>query len=367
MSRAADFEAASRSIALLCHADLPPDGFRSEILREIAKVISVDAVWWAAADPATLLFTSAYQAGLPTDSASYFIDNEFLVQDVNRWTDLGRDRRGVRSLAEATAGRLRASPRYRDIFAPLGLGDELRTVLRIQGQTWGLLCLHRAAGSNYTSEQADWLRKIAPDLATALRVAVLHEAASAGGERAPGIVMLGPDGSITSASRTGAEWLDELAAGRSGVRPIPVAVQAVAARLRSLGTDGHLPPRLRLRTPAGRWAVLHASWIDGPDQAVIAVIIEEAAPTEVAPVIMLAYGLTPQERKITGLISRGLSTSEVAEELSIVSDTVQDHLKSVFAKTGTGSRAELVATLMRQQYLPRVKARARVGPAGFFA
>jgi DNA-binding CsgD family transcriptional regulator len=97
------------------------------------------------------------------------------------------------------------------------------------------------------------------------------------------------------------------------------------------------------------------------------VIIEEAAPTEVAPVIMLAYGFTPQERKITGLISRGLSTSEVADELSITADTVQDHLKSVFSKTGTGSRGELVATLMRQQYLPRVKAGARVGPTGFFA
>jgi DNA-binding CsgD family transcriptional regulator len=62
-----------------------------------------------------------------------------------------------------------------------------------------------------------------------------------------------------------------------------------------------------------------------------------------------------------------LSTAEVADEIYISTDTVQDHLKSVFAKTGTGSRAELVATLMRQQYLPRAKAGDRVGPSGFFS
>ena len=273
----------------------------------------------------------------------------------------------MRSLARATAGRLRDSPRYRDIFAPLGLGDEMRAVLRIQGQTWGLLCLHRAAGSEYSADQAAWLRGIAPDLATGMRLGVLHEAADAGGESEPGIVMLGPDGSVVNASRRGAEWLDELATGQSDVGAVPVAVQAVAGRLRSLGAAGQAPPRLRLRTPAGRWAVIHGSWIDGPGEAVIAVIIEEAAPTEVAPVMMLAYGFTPRERTITGLISRGLSTAEVADELSIAPDTVQDHLKSVFAKTGTGSRAELVATLMRQQYLPRVKTGARVGPTGFFS
>ena len=179
--------------------------------------------------------------------------------------------------------------------------------------------------------------------------------------------MLSADGSIVSATSRGQEWLDELTTGSSGTDSVPIAVQAVAAQLRSIDADGEVQPRLRLRTRAGRWVVLHASWIAVSGDPVIAVIIEAAAPTEVAPVIMLAYGLTAQERKITGLISRGLSTAEVADEIYISTDTVQDHLKSVFAKTGTGSRAELVATLMRQQYLPRAKAGGRVDPSGFFS
>jgi hypothetical protein len=48
-------------------------------------------------------------------------------------------------------------------------------------------------------------------------------------------------------------------------------------------------------------------------------------------------------------------------------DTVQDHLKSVFNKTGVGSRTELVATILRQHYLPRAKAGHPVGVNGFFA
>jgi DNA-binding NarL/FixJ family response regulator len=47
--------------------------------------------------------------------------------------------------------------------------------------------------------------------------------------------------------------------------------------------------------------------------------------------------------------------------------TVQNHLKSVFDKTGVRSRRELVATILRQHYLPRAKRGRPVGPAGFFA
>ena len=128
---------------------------------------------------------------MPADSASYFIDNEFLTDDVNRWTALARDRVGVRSLARATEGRFEESARYRDIFAPLGLGDELRAVLRIQGETWGLLCLHQAAGRSYTAQEANWLRRLARHLAAGMRLAVLHESADdVHNAAAPGIVML---------------------------------------------------------------------------------------------------------------------------------------------------------------------------------
>ena len=51
-------------------------------------------------------------------------------------------------------------------------------------------------------------------------------------------------------------------------------------------------PRLQVRTRTGRWAVLHASWMSSGAGKTIAVILQEAAPAEVAPLIMTAFGLT---------------------------------------------------------------------------
>jgi len=48
----------------------------------------------------------------------------------------------------------------------------------------------------------------------------------------------------------------------------------------------------------------------------------------------MAYGLTKQEQVLTGLVCRGVSTNEAAARLHITANTVQDHLESIFEKTG---------------------------------
>jgi DNA-binding CsgD family transcriptional regulator len=83
-------------------------------------------------------------------------------------------------------------------------------------------------------------------------------------------------------------------------------------------------------------------------------------------VIMAAYGLTEQERVVTWLVCQGLSTGQIAARLVVSGYTVQDHRKSVFDKTGVHSRRELVATILRQHYLPQASHGRPVGPAGFF-
>ncbi len=81
---------------------------------------------------------------------------------------------------------------------------------------------------------------------------------------------------------------------------------------------------------------------------------------------MLAYGLTRQQQTLTLLVCRGLSTREIAERLHISTNTVQDHLESIFDKVGVRSRRELVTTILREQYLPRALAGRPLGPSGFF-
>ena len=72
-------------------------------------------------------------------------------------------------------------------------------------------------------------------------------------------------------------------------------------------------------------AVLHASRLRASGSGgQIAVILEEARPAEIAPLIVDAYGLTKREGEITKLVLRGLSTAEVSGELHIT-NTVRDH------------------------------------------
>jgi DNA-binding NarL/FixJ family response regulator len=158
-------------------------------------------------------------------------------------------------------------------------------------------------------------------------------------------------------------WLAELGAGRTA--PLPIAVVALAARLRS-ASPADRSPRLRVRTMTGRWAVLEASWMRSENPRSVAVIAREASPEEVMPIALTSFGLTRQECAVATLVFHGLSTRSLSQQLRISESTVQDHLKSIFDKTGVRSRRELVATVLRQGYLPRMLAGDRPGPSGRF-
>ncbi len=355
------------AIAEACRSGLDPDALRERVLPRLRRAVPIDALWWATVDPATLLFTRAYREEIPEETGPYFIENEFLGSDHNKWVELAHDRQGVRTLLEATGGDLNKSGRYRDIFQPLGLADELRAVLRTQDTCWGYICLHREGPSGFSREEAAFVKRIAPHLAEGIRLGLLINSLELGDPTdAPGLLLLTPDGSLTATNTAADKWLDELRAPSSPDSLLPIEVQAVAGMLRGLDDAARALPRLRVKTRAGRWAVLHASWL-AADQTAIAVIVEQAAPTEVAPLLMAAHGLTNQERTLTGLVCQGLSTREIATRLHLTQNTVQDHLKSVFNKTGVRSRRELVATILRQDYLPRAKTRQPIGRSGFFA
>jgi DNA-binding CsgD family transcriptional regulator len=362
------------SIIAVCKQGHPPERLKTEVLTRLRRVVPVDALWWATSDPATLLFTQAFREGIPDRMIPYFVDNEFQGHDVNRWTDLAQDPDGVGTLAHATEGDLQASARYRDLFKPLGFGDELRAVLRTGDACWGLMCLHREAGGTFSYAEEQLVKRLAPHLAEGLRAGLLMvSAAESSASDAPGLVVLDPSGELVAATAAAQELFAELGYDACAGGSVPLEVSTAAALLRrgngaDPATKDATVPRLRVRTRAGRWVVLHASWLDlargEPGQ--IAVIIEPAAAAEVADVIMAAYGLTERERAVTGLVCQGRSTAQIAAELWISVNTVQDHLKAVFDKTGVRSRREVMATILRDHYLPGLNQSRQVGPSGYF-
>lgn len=75
----------------------------------------------------------------------------------------------------------------------------------------------------------------------------------------------------------------------------------------------------------------------------IAVSIERTPPAERADLFARAHGLSAREREVLTLLTGGLDTRDLTGRLFVSEHTVNDHLKSIFAKTATRTRHTLLA------------------------
>jgi hypothetical protein len=63
----------------------------------------------------------------------------------------------------------------------------------------------------------------------------------------------------------------------------------------------------------GNWVTVRGSVLgEGPGSSV-AVLIEEAQPPELAPLIADGYGLTDRKRRVTELVAQGLPTNDIGQ------------------------------------------------------
>ena len=70
-------------------------------------------------------------------------------------------------------------------------------------------------------------------------------------------------------------------------------------------------------------------------------------PVPEAAVLQGVFGLTPAQAVLAQGVSRGLSPTDMADQLSVSISTMRSHLKEVFFKTGTHSQSELAVLLNR--------------------
>jgi DNA-binding NarL/FixJ family response regulator len=79
-----------------------------------------------------------------------------------------------------------------------------------------------------------------------------------------------------------------------------------------------------------------------------------------------SYRLTPREEQIVELVLHGMSNRAIAQASNITEQTVKDHLKHVFRKTGVNQRTVLMANLLQSPVAHAgPQPVAAKGPAGF--
>jgi len=341
---------------------LPEDAdhvsLREQASAALRPHVGFELAVWATVDPLTAMWTSCVIDGAPRDEAleADVFANEYGVPDVLKLTDLAHGPAAGRAgtLSGSTDGDLTRSPRFRDVFAPRGISDELRLVFHDGSAPWGALVLLRSGGRFTPAETAE-VAQLGTPFAGRLRRALLRGATgSAPSAGVPtGLVLCRADGRITEMSAEAATLLAVVEP-----REVPQVVASVVAKHRAGGGAS-----AALATADGRWLAFHVTALASS----LAVVVEQIRPHQLAEIVVRSAGLTPREREVLEQVLAGASTRQAARALALSEWTVQDHLKKVFAKFGVTSRAELLSSLFFTAYAPMHAAGAQPSPHGYFS
>ncbi len=335
--------------------------YRQQVLNQLRTWLPYESACFTLVDPDSLLSIGAVTDDRIERMHDRLFANEYLTEDFNRYEALTKSANPVASLHLATEGNLGCSRRFREILEPAGFGDELRAVLMHQGKCWGFLTLFRSTDQAlFSSHELEQLSVQLPAIAQSLHAFTL--AAPSSGSHMPtleaAILIVDENLELISFNRTAEallQWLRE----QENIGPaiLPRPIRAICSQAQAETEGVHSPhnmlsnARVGLRAPDGTYLTLQASRLSA-ESPQYAIISKRANPREVLTQLLDSYGLTLREQQLVRLLLHGDSTKQIAESLCISVYTVQDHLKSIFAKTAVSSRRELVGLLLASYSLP---------------
>jgi DNA-binding CsgD family transcriptional regulator len=325
---------------------------RVAILNEIRPVVAFDAFAWLLTDPETEVGCSPLADVPSLRELPRLIMLKYLTT-INRWTRL---KGPVARLHQSTGGQLERSLVWSSLLNRYGVTDVASVVFRGRQGCWGFLDLWRInAPEPFTEFEAGFLTSIAKPVTEALQrsQADTFKLTSRSSLRAgPAVLILSPDLEVRVQTAETDEYLRLLIPPDQERPPIPAAAYNVGAQLlaRDGGVDQH-PARARVHLSDGVWLTLRAARL-GASEAVnnpdIAVTIEKSSPTERLDLYSRACALSAREAELLRHLMLGADTHLTAQRMFVSENTVQDHLKSIFAKTGTSNRRTLMARAVGQ-------------------
>jgi len=344
---------AREQILQLCEGDADARTLRLEALAVLRRVIGFDAYVWLVTDPETSV-GSAPLADVPClPELPRLIRLKYLTT-VNRWTSMITP---VASLHQATGGDLARSLMWRDLLCRYQVGDIATSVYRDRFGCWAFLDLWRMQeDSPFATAELEFLHGIAGPLTAALRHSQAAAFAVAPTDVQPSIgpvvLLLSPALEVRAQTPQTQRYLRLLVPPDTAAQaPVPAGAYNVGAQLlaRQAGVDGN-PPVARVHLGSGHWLTLRADRLDSAQpvpERDIAVSIETTPSGGRLSLFTRACGLSSRESELLGHVAAGAATRDIAQLMFVSEHTVQDHLKSIFAKTDTRTRRALLARVLR--------------------
>lgn len=331
---------ARAAVIALCGRGLKAAAFGQELRARLRRLVEFDAYCLNACDPASGVVTSSVGDGLEAEPARALFALEARAVDLHCLRDLFTGPVRAGALWLATGGHPEQSLRMREIFIPLGFGDELRAALLVGDVCYGYLHLFRLAPRPpFSARDLAEIVGVSAHVARGLRAAVMP--AGGAGLRPPSarpspelLVLDGADGVVQKSDRAGA-----LLAARDALRVdsgLPHVVRDVASRARR-------GQAARATFGGERRALLSVSAVQLGEQT--AIVIGEPSADELDELTLSAFDLTRREREVSRRIAAGEPNQSIALALGISLHTVKDHVRAVLLKTGCATRTELAARL----------------------
>ena len=321
---------------------------RIGLLAEIRRSVAFDAHAWLMTDPRTSV-GSAPLAEVPClHELPRAIRLKYLTT-VNRWTTLGPGKNSVGLLRRDTGDDPSQSVLWRELQRDYAVVDVASMVFTDQFGCWGFLDLWRIdPAMAFDDGDATRLQSVAAPITSGLRASqaltFTSPPPSARDGLGPMVLLLDNDLCVHGQTEATAAWLEVLLPAAAGGQPIPAAAYNVAAQLIAVehGVDDN-PPSARVHLAGGLWVTLRAARLDTDS---IAVTIEETTAADRLELFCACFGLSARETELVGHLAGGGSTRELAARMFVSEHTVQDHLKSIFAKTSAHNRRSLLSRAM---------------------
>lgn len=329
----------------LSESHLDCDSLRREAVADLQRVIGFDRWCWPLADPETLLPASGlaqhdYVAAVPRALELEYSTDAFAAKHV-----LARRANAATSMSAETHGDLSRSSRWDEAMRPVGIGDVATVACRDALGCWGWIEAYRdGSDHSFQDEDLELLASVAPSLGSALRRTMYEDAPTAPAQpQGPGVIVLDHTLAPVSSTAAARSWIDAFPEARllAAFNMLPAVIYPAAVTART-GTSGAGTHAL-VQTVDRRWVRIEAARLEGPPGEQVAVTLRAATPSETFHLLCRAYALSQRERQVVAAVVGGLDTRAITERLFISRYTVQDHLKSVFRKTGVSSRRELLA------------------------